>query len=136
MHIPESGPLTPEEIDDSLSMALTIAIPAFKDYELRVVTLHSWLLDPGINNLLNPESNFAKFTRRFELYGESRDAYRDALFFGFHIEPHDGDVDLDSLPQHTSLQRAIVTQLKGDGVRLYTGRLRDWPHVNQLSPNS
>ncbi|MGV8846354.1 acyltransferase domain-containing protein [Tessaracoccus sp.] len=129
VHIPESGPLTPEEIDDSLRLASQIALPAFKDYAPQVVTLHSWLLDPGINAGLNPESNMVKFTRRFELYGESTDAYRDALFFGFHIEPGGGEIDLDSLPQTTSLQRAIVTQLKGDGVGLYAGRLKDWPHL-------
>ena len=130
VHIPESGPLTPEGINDSLRMASQIAVPAFKDYAPQVVTLHSWLLDPGVNAGLNPESNMVKFTRRFELYGESTDAYRDALFFGFHIEPAGRDIDLDSLPQTTSLQRAIVAQLKGDGVGLYAGKLMHWPHLS------
>lgn len=133
VHIPESGPLTPKEIDDSLTMARQIAIPAFADYDPHVVTLHSWLLDPAINARLNPDSNFVQFTRRFELYGESRDAFRDALFFGFHIEPHGKDIDVDALPQQTSLQRALVSQLKGDGVGVYAGRLKDWPHVTKAS---
>ncbi len=132
VHIPESGPLTPKEIDDSLRMAFQIALPAFSDHAPEVVTLHSWLLDPGVNAGLKPESNMARFTRRFELYGESRDAFRDALFFGFHIEPQGSDIDLDALPQATSLQRAIVSQLKGEGVRLYAGKLKDWPHVGQV----
>ncbi len=127
VHIPESGPLTPNEIDESLRMALEIALPAFRDYGPRAFTLHSWLLDPGVNAGLSPESNLRQFTSRFELYGEPEDAYRDALFFGFHIEPLDRNVSLDELPQHTSLQRAIVAQLKADGVSLFAGRLTHWP---------
>lgn len=140
VHIPESGPLKPKEIDDSLRMALQIALPAFSDYKPQLITLHSWLLDPGINARLNPESNLALFTRRFELYGEAKDAFRDALFFGFHIEPQGRDLDLDALPQTTSLQRAIVAQLKGDGVGLYSGKLKDWPQLDhsseQLAPQN
>lgn len=127
MHIPESGPLTPEAIDESLDLAREIALPAFEDYAPRTIALRSWLLDPGINARLDPASNLVRFTRRFELYGEAEDAYRDALFFGFHIEPGDRPVDLGSLPQTTSLQRAIVAQLRGDGVGLYAGRLTGWP---------
>lgn len=85
--------------------------------------MHSWLLDPGVNARLNPDTNFVQFTRRFELYGDSKDAYRDALFFGFHIEPRGTVIELDQLPQQTSLQRATVAQLKTDGVRLHAGRL-------------
>lgn len=131
VHIPESGPLTPQEIDDSLRMAFQIALPAFSDYAPEAVTLHSWLLDPGVNAGLKPESNMARFTRRFKLYGESRDAFRDALFFGFHIEPRGSDIDLDALPQATSLQRTLVTRLKGDGVRMYAGKLKDWPQLGE-----
>lgn len=127
VHIPESGPLTPEAIDESLALAREIALPAFSDYSPQVITLYSWLLDPGIIAHLDPASNMARFAHRFELSGESRDGYRDALYFGFHIEPGDRQIDLDSLPQNTSLQRAIVAQLKGEGVHLRAGRLIDSP---------
>lgn len=125
VHIPESGPLTPEQVEESLSMAHQIALPAFSDYGPRMITLHSWLLDPGVIAGLHPESNLAQFARRFELYGERVDAFRDALFFGFHVEPQNKNYDLDALPRTTSLQRAVVAQLKDGGVGLHAGRLKE-----------
>ncbi|MEO7588712.1 MAG: acyltransferase domain-containing protein [Arachnia sp.] len=125
VHVPESGPLTPEEVDESLDMAQRMALPAFADHKPHVITLHSWLLDPGINARIDPQSNLAKFTRRFELYGGHTDAFRDALFFGFHIEPRGKDLDFDALPKATSLQRAIINQLKSGGIGLYSGTLKE-----------
>lgn len=127
VHIPEAGPLTPESIDESFRLAREIALPAFADHAPRAAVLHSWLLDAGVLAELDPESNMARFARRFEPAGEPSPGYRDALFFGFHIEPDGGDVDLDALPQDTSLQRAIVRRLKADGVTVSSGVLRDWP---------
>lgn len=126
VHIPEAGPLKPESIDESLRLAREIAFPAFADHAPRTAVLHSWLLDAGVLAELSPESNMARFARRFVPIGEPSPGYRDALFFGFHIEP-DGDVDLDALPQDTSLQRAIVRRLKAGGVTVSSGVLRNWP---------
>ena len=130
VHIPESGPLLPDAIDESLCLARTIGLPVFRDHAPRMVTLHSWLLDPGVIAGLSPSSNMSLFARRFELFGEPQDAFQDALFFGFHIESRHRDIQLDSLPQRTSLERAIVNRLRGDGVGLYSGRLKDWPECD------
>ena len=68
--------------------------------------------------------NVARFAARFEPYGEPGDGRRDALFFGFHRETRDGgEVDLDSLPQDSSLQRAALAGLRGDGVTVTSGRM-------------
>lgn len=123
VHIPESGPLTPQAVDHSLDLARSIGYAAYSDHEIGGITLSSWLLDPEIVSQLNPESNFARFAHRFDLFGEPRRSDRDGLFFGFHIEPNTQDYSLDALPQDTSLQRAIVTQLRGPGIWVHRGRL-------------
>lgn len=127
VHIPETGPLTQDLVDESLRQAHAIARAAYADFAPKVVTLHSWLLDPDIRTQLRPESNFVRFAERFDLYGPAAEANRDGLFFGFHIEPDLQGYSLDELPQDTALQRALVTQLRGSGVRSMAGRLRAWP---------
>lgn len=123
IHIPETGPLTPTEVDAAIQLARQVAIPAFPELHIERMVLHSWLLDPDLVGKLGPESNIAQFARRFGNLVRGSDGYRDALFFGFHIEPGTRQIDLDSLPQQTSLQRAIREQLAGDGVHLYSGEL-------------
>lgn len=121
-HIPEAGPLTPEAVDESLDLARRVALPAWPDFEITGFTCLSWLLDPGLNARLPRRSNIRRFAARFRPQGKGGDATRDALFFGFHREIGEGGrVDLDELPQDTSLQRAIVGQLRDGGVTLQQG---------------
>lgn len=124
VHIPESGPLTPELVDESLELARRIALPAYGEFEISRFTCVSWLLDPGVNARLPETSNVARFAARFEPYGEPGDGTRDALYFGFHRETRNGEtVELDDLPQTSSLQRAIVAQLRDGGVTIQPGEL-------------
>ena len=124
VHIPESGPLTPEAVDDSLALAREIGGRGFAEYRPERFMLHSWLLDPGIADELHPDSNFVRFARRFEITEESHPGWHDGLFFGFHIEPSLRPVDLSALPCDTSLHRAILRLFDGDGVHVRVGRLR------------
>ena len=123
-HIPEAGPLTPELVDASLELARQVALPAYSDFEITGFTCTSWLLDAGLSERLPATSNVARFAARFEPYGEPGDGRRDALFFGFHKETGGGaEVDLDTLPQDSSLQRAALAGLRGDGVTVTSGRM-------------
>ncbi|MDO5678463.1 MAG: acyltransferase domain-containing protein [Propionibacteriaceae bacterium] len=124
VHIPESGPLTPDAVDESLAWARRLAPTVFAEYDVERFMIYSWLLDPGVAGLLNPESNFARFAQRFELTGAGRDGWRDALFYGFRSEPALQPVDLSALPADTSLRRALLRQIDGPGVRTLGGRLR------------
>lgn len=122
VHIPETGPLTPEAVDESLDLARTIAVAAYGEYPIERFTCYSWLLDRGLNARLNPESNMAKFAARFTPFGKAEPGDRDALYFGFHRETRGGgEVDLSTLPQNSSLQRAVVSQLRGGGVSIQPG---------------
>ena len=108
IHIPESGPLTPEACDDSVAQAKPFFTRHFPETPPRVGVCTSWLLDPQLAEYLRPESNIMRFQRRFELVGDGLDGDVDVLRFVFHrIAPN-----IDDLPQRTTLERAIVTHLR------------------------
>ena len=120
IHIPESGPLTPEACDDSLASTQPFFARHFPETPTRLAICTSWLLDPQLAEYLAPESNIMRFQRRFELVGEGWDGDADVLRFVFHrIAPR-----IDDLPERTTLERAIVAHLrKGEHWRSRTGWL-------------
>jgi len=115
VHVPEEGgPLTPAACDASFARAREL-FP-----EQREARCTSWLLDPQLAELLPETSNIVRFQRRFELLHEGDVEDARVLEFVFHTL----DPDLDTLPQETSLQRAIVAHLRGGGhLSGPTGRL-------------
>lgn len=122
VHIPETGPLTPEAVDASLSRARELFPRIFPEHPAPEFRLTSWLLDPLIVEQLHPESNIARFARRFELTDAGEADPHDALFFVFHLEPALQPVDLSALPGDSSLRRA-VRRIPPDQLRVPTGRL-------------
>ncbi|TDD22076.1 hypothetical protein E1218_19985 [Kribbella turkmenica] len=112
VHIPETGPLTPEAVDDSLAQAREFFPRYFPEYPVRTATLWSWLIDPYLLDNLPPESNMVRFGRRFTPYGEANDSQDSAIFFTFRTH---GLERLDELPQDTSLQRLVVGRIKAGG---------------------
>ena len=111
-HIPESGPLTPEACAESFGRARAFFGRHFPDYPTRVFHCDSWLLDPQLTEVLAPESNMVRFQQLWQLDGQRRNGDGDALFFVFRRR---GEVDYSTLPQDTSLQRAIVRKLASGG---------------------
>ena len=121
IHIPESGPLSPEACDDSFAQAGTFFARHFPETPTRLGICTSWLLDPQLAEYLPPDSNIIRFQRRFTLVGDGYDGDADVLRFVFHrIAPN-----IQDLPQRTTLERAIVTHLRsGKHWRNRTGWLR------------
>jgi hypothetical protein len=114
IHIPESGPLTPEAVDASLARAREV----FPEYTEACCT--SWLLDPQLREYLPSTSNILRFQERFEPTGERGVDDARVVEFVFHtLEP-----DLDALPRETTLQRAVIDHLRSGGHWHYVaGRL-------------
>lgn len=108
-HIPRTGPLTPDSVDAAFAEATRFFGRYFPDYPATAFFCRSWLLDPELANQLAHDSNMARFQRRWRLRDDGREADGDALFFTFARR---GDVDLDTLPQETTLQRLIVERLR------------------------
>lgn len=122
VHIPETGPLTPEAVDEALGLARTVAVAAYGEVAVERFTCDSWLLDPNLVARLDPASNVAAFASRFAPLGDPTRDDRAAIYFGFHKETKDGqELCLDALPQSTSLQRAIVALLRADGASVQKG---------------
>ncbi|MDP9275836.1 MAG: acyltransferase domain-containing protein [Chloroflexota bacterium] len=111
VHIPESGPLTPEACDDSFAQAHHFFARHFPETPTQLAICTSWLLDPQLAEYLAPDSNVIRFQRRFNLVGHGYDGDADVLRFVFHrIAPN-----IDDLPQRTTLERAIVAHLSAGG---------------------
>ena len=108
IHIPESGPLTPEAVDDSLARAQPFFARHFPETPTRLGLCTSWLLDPQLRDYLAANSNILRFQDRFTIVGDGSDGDAAVLRFVFHrIAPN-----IDDLPQRTTLERAIVTHLR------------------------
>jgi hypothetical protein len=112
VHIPETGPLTPESIDDSFAQAKAFFTEHFPDKPVRVANLDSWLIDPYLLDNLPQESNMVRFGRRFTPYGVPRDGGDSAVFFTFRSRNLD---HLDRFPRDTSLQRLILDRIAAGG---------------------
>ena len=107
VHIPRSGPLTRESVDDSFAAATDFFARYFPEYPTRDFTCQSWMLDPQLATLV-PESNLAAFQQRWRLYGDAQPGDPDVFFFVFNQR---GPVDVASLPRDTALRRAIADGL-------------------------
>ncbi|NNG18427.1 DUF5596 domain-containing protein [Naumannella sp. ID2617S] len=123
LHIPQSGPLTAQVVDDSLAQAEGFFARHFPDRLPVRRQCASWLLDPELADAM-PGSNIAAFAERFELTGEGWDGDADAVFFTWR---HRGPYELDRLPRRTRLERVVAERLAAGGHwRVCTGILS--PH--------
>ncbi|WP_051941136.1 acyltransferase domain-containing protein [Phaeacidiphilus oryzae] len=129
LHIPESGPLHPHAVDESLA---ALGEPGgwarWFGEPPRRIECHSWLLDPALREALPAESNILRFQRRFEPAdgaGPDAPADEDVVYFVFGVRP---PVDLSTLPCRSRLQHAVVERLlTGGHWHARRGVLRDRP---------
>jgi len=108
-HIPETGPLLPALVDESLAAARTFFDQHFPDHPVAAVTCDSWMLDPYLLERMPPSSNVGAFIRRFTPFGELADGPTEALYFVFRTRDT-GRVG--TLPRETSLQRAVLDRFE------------------------
>ncbi|MFJ5985965.1 acyltransferase domain-containing protein [Lentzea sp. NPDC092896] len=113
VHIPGDGPMTPEACDESFRRARPFFTAHFPDESYEYGTCRSWLLDPQLADFLPESSNIVRFQRLWSLFGPTPDCDSDVLEFVHHLPPGTGD--LATLPQDTTLQRAIVSHLQSGG---------------------
>jgi len=108
VHIPESGPMTPEACDASFAAAPAFFARHFPEDSPRVMTCGSWLLDEQLAEYLPADSNIVRFQRRFNLLPGGRVCDDEIIWFVFRKR----GTPIDELPQRTSLERAIVRHLR------------------------
>lgn len=128
LHIPSSGPLTQESIDDSLSRAYRFMekyYPRFIHDGKMVIECGSWLLYPPHYKFLPENSNIINFMNNFDIVHSWEDnGFGDC----WRIFNKDWDGNADALPRTSSLQRAYADWLadgnkagEGHGVLVYDG---------------
>lgn len=107
VHIPQSGPLTPAAVDESLALAEQFFARHFPDRPPVRMRCSSWLLDPELAAGL-PGSNIAAFAERFELTEDAAPGDADAVFFTYRRR---GPVEVAELPRRTALERLVAGRL-------------------------
>lgn len=119
-HIPQSGPLTPDSVDEAFTAARQFFATHFPDHPVRDIVCESWLLDPALSTVL-PGSNLSAFQRRWQPTGARYNGEADVLFFVFNRR---SATDFADLPADTTLRRAIRDRLiSGQGWSSVAGRL-------------
>lgn len=104
-HIPASGPLLLDEVEESFKMAYDF----FKISGPMVIVCSSWLLYPRFyEEVFKKGSNLSKFYELFDVVeSKERPITADAWRVFGTLE-----TDLDKLPQETTLQRNLLAFLK------------------------
>lgn len=67
VHVPETGPLDPEACDRSFASAPTVLRALAPEHAADHWQCRSWILDPGLPDVLGPDANLVRFARRFRL---------------------------------------------------------------------
>jgi hypothetical protein len=111
IHIPESGPLSPDACDGSFRWARDFFTRHFPEDRPAVAMCNSWLLDDQLATYLAADTNIVRFQRRFHMLPGGHPADESVISFVFRMKP----ASLDDLPQRTTLERAIVSHLRAGG---------------------
>ncbi|MBQ2729160.1 MAG: DUF5596 domain-containing protein [Clostridia bacterium] len=128
LHIPSSGPLTQESVDDSLSRAYKFMkkyYPRFIHDGKMVVECGSWLLFKDHEKFLPEKSNIRRFMENFDIVHYW---YDDNFGDCWRVFNKDWTGDASVLPRDTALQRAYADWLsegnkagEGHGILVYNG---------------
>lgn len=117
LHIPSGADLSEEAIDKSLYEMREVLSKHYPEYDYKAFYCGSWLLDPQLANMLKPESNIIKFGKRFTKIAY-KDPKGDAVLSFVFLQGDLNNVDLEALPENTSLERNLKKHYL-DGKRIY-----------------
>ena len=105
LHIPGEGRLDEASVDETLAETKNFLKTYFPDYAYKAFSCNSWLLDPQLATLVGPDSNIAKFGKRFAPLTAKSDG--NAVFRFVFLKPSAKSVDVAALPENTRLERAL-----------------------------
>jgi hypothetical protein len=116
-HIPATGPLTPDVVEESLQAATAFFTTHFPDLAFgreedapafgHEFVCHSWLMNPELIEFLGADSNIGAFVSRWEIVATSP-GNDSAAFFVFGARP---PYDPASFPRRTRLEREVADRL-------------------------
>ncbi|MBE6691624.1 MAG: hypothetical protein E7590_10190 [Ruminococcaceae bacterium] len=105
LHIPADGRLDAESVDETLAGTKEFLRTYFPDYTYKAFYCNSWLLDPRLATLVGPDSNIAKFGKRFAPLTAKSEG--NAVFRFVFLKSDPKSVDITTLPESTRLERAL-----------------------------
>lgn len=110
VHIPKGADLTPAAVDASFRQAETFFAQYVPEHKARAFLCCSWLLYPGLQTLLPPESHILQFAARFRVIGQAKDP-TEAIrrIYGRRYRRK------QDYPQNTSLQRNALGRFSSLG---------------------
>lgn len=119
MHLPRGANITRENVRLACAEAYKIARRIDPDFTEIPIQCSSWLLDPGIEKILGPDSNVVRFGKLFARH-PGKSPGRAANSFVFPGKPQRDE----DLPEETRLQRGLKQHyLNGGYTYGYTGIL-------------
>ncbi len=110
IHIPSDARMTPQECQTSYEQAKVFFEKFYPEWSGEAYGCNSWLLAPGLKNILPEESNIIRFQNAFEIVKMDED---DRGFLEWVYKR--GDIPYEELPEETSLQRNMKQYLLGGG---------------------
>lgn len=111
VHIPGQGRFDPATVEASYAAVKALFADCYPDYSDRAFVCNSWLMDPALQTILKPSSNIVLFQARYSPL-PSKGNVTSALNNVFHMSDLD---QLETLPEDTSLQRAIKARYLNGG---------------------
>lgn len=112
VHIPPTGVLSREACAESYQRAIEVFRPLFPDERIVAFTCKSWMMAPELKDFLKPDSRILAFQEPYLKYpipSLGRD------IFNFVFKEKSADCDYASLPEKTSLQRALKNHYLAGG---------------------
>lgn len=123
IHIPGKQPFDREFVESSLNHGREFFKKLYPDRALRAFMCISWLLSPRLKKFLKPTSNILDFQNRYTRFPYPCEGLPVFQFvFELGVSSLE-EVDLDALPETTSVQRNIKRIYQDGGYILETGGL-------------
>lgn len=123
IHIPKGEPLTEALVESSLKEAAAFYQAHFPDKRLQAFMCISWLMAPELRELLKPESNILPFGARFSRFPVPSQGTEVFNFVFSKVVDTLSPEFLDTLPENTSLQRAMKDFYRQGNILPETGGL-------------
>ena len=117
LHIPAGEDFSPSYVNQSYEEGLELLAKSWSNLKPKTMACKSWLMDPGLRELLKPSSNILAFQEPFTRFTSRADATA-----AIHCVFHRNTEDYASLPENSSLQRAMKQYyLDGKRIRHFFG---------------
>lgn len=112
IHIPGEGSFAPDVVENSLNEGIALLKNLYPETDFKAVMCDSWLLSPQLKEILKPTSNILAFQDRYNKFPIQASGL-DIFNFVFQKPISNlSEIDLDSLPEDSSLKRALKEMYK------------------------